>query len=110
MALAYIELGIWPKEFWRLSLYEWSLCVARVNKIRDDKKREENLLIVLEGNTMALHANLHRDPNTTPAYDGRFFYPMSYDDIVEETKKVTGKEMMDFLTERFKNKPIKKRG
>lgn len=93
-----------------LTLYDWSLCVARINKIHDEKKRDEDLLIRLEANTMALHANLHRDPNTTPPYDGRFFYPMSFNEIVEETKKVTGQEMMDFLTQRFKDKPVKKRG
>lgn len=59
---------------------------------------------------MALTANLHRDPKTTPPYEGKHFYKLSYDEIVEETKSVTGKEMMEFLTERFKNKPPKKRG
>jgi hypothetical protein len=59
---------------------------------------------------MALHANIHRDPKRSLPWEGKQFYKLSYDEIVEETKTVTGKEMMDFLTEKFKNKPLRKRG
>ena len=66
--------------------------------------------MLLERNSMALLANIHRDPKKTPLFTGKNFYRLSHEQIVEETKKMTAAEAMPLLLERFKNKPIKKRG
>jgi hypothetical protein len=63
-------------------------------------------LVELERNTMALMANLQRDPNKTSPFSGKDFYKLSYDEVVQESKP-TGEEMFKVLSERFKNKPLR---
>jgi hypothetical protein len=70
------------------------------------RKQDIDLSIELERNTMALIANLTRGKNT-PAYHGKDFYKLSYDEVSEEVK-VTGEAMFKTLTDRFKNIPIRK--
>lgn len=108
--MAFIDLGIRPDEFWRLTIYEWSLCVARINKLYRDEERHRNLLIELERNSMALLANCHRDPKKSRAYTGRDFYTLPGDPSESGGRKMTGEEAFPLMLERFKNKPLRKNG
>lgn len=66
-------------------------------------------MIELERNSMALQANIHRDPKKQPMFTGKNFYRLSYEQVVEEAKKMTGQEAWPLMLERFKNKPLKGR-
>ncbi len=77
--------------------------------LQDRRRQDQELLIELERNSMALLANINRDPKKSAPYTGKDFYTLSYDEVVEESK-MTGEQMYDLLSERFKNKPIRKRG
>lgn len=56
---------------------------------------------------MALFANAHRGKEQAP-FAGKDFYKLSYDEIVEETKAMTGEQMFVLLKDRFKNKPLRR--
>lgn len=102
-------MGIWPAEFWKLTFYEWTLCVARIKKLYRDKKKEEELLIELERNSMALFANAYRGQNQA-AFRGQDFYKLSYDEIKTESdkaEKITGEALFQKMQERFKGKPLR---
>jgi hypothetical protein len=101
-----IELGKEPEQFWRLGFYEWTLWANRIRIISERRHQDKELSIELERNTMALIANVNRGKNT-PAYHGKDFYKLSYDEVTEEVK-TTGESMFNTLTERFKNIPIRK--
>lgn len=96
------------KKFWKLSFYEWSLWLQRIRVKHERIKQGRELLIELERNSMALLANINRGKNQAP-YSGTDFYKISYDEI-SETVKTTGEDMFKFLQEKFKDKPIRKRG
>lgn len=96
-----------PKKFWKLDLYEWSLWLTRILALQDKRRQDQELLIELERNSMALLANCHRSKDA-PIFSGRDFYKLSYDEIVQETTKtLNGEEMFRVLKERFKNKPLR---
>ena len=96
------------KKFWKLSFYDWSLWIQRIKTIHVRRKEDKELLIELERNSMALLANLNTGKSQA-AYSGTDFYKLSYDQK-SETSKATGEEMFKFLNEKFKDKPIRKRG
>ena len=78
------------------------------------RKQDRELLIELERNTMALHANMNRDAKQKPEpFTGQDFYVLSYDEIknaVEQVEKLTAQQIHDKMIERFKNKPPRNRG
>jgi len=89
-------------------MYDWSIWTLRIKVIAEKRKQDKELLIELERNSMALLVNVNRAKNS-PTFTGKDFYKLSYDEITE-TVQVTGEVMMKALEERFKDKPIKKRG
>jgi hypothetical protein len=95
------------KKFWKLDLYDWSLCLARIDHLQQKRKQDHELLIELERNSMALFANAHRGKDQA-AFTGKDFYPLSYDEVTEEVK-VTGERMFEIMNNRFKNIPLRKR-
>lgn len=97
-----------PKRFWKLSFYEWSIWVERIKIQHERRNQDRELLIELERNSMALLANINRGKNAE-MFTGKDFYKLSYDEVVESSK-ATGEEMFKALQERFKDKPIRKRG
>jgi hypothetical protein len=95
------------KKFWKLSLYEWSIWIQRILSLQEKRKQDQELLMELERNSMALFANAHRDQRQPP-YSGKDFYRLSYDEVTEEVK-ITGEMMYKLMTDRFKNIPVRKR-
>ena len=95
------------KKFWKLSLYEWSVKVQRILNIQEKRKQDQDLLIELERNHMALLANIHRGKDQAP-FTGKDFYRLSYDEVTEEIK-ITGEVMYQLMNDRFKNIPIRRR-
>lgn len=95
-------------KFWSLDLYHWSLWLQRILAMQNRRKQDQELLIELERNSMALFANAHRGKEQAP-FNGQDFYKLSYDEVVEESK-ITGEDMFQMMSERFKNKPLRKRG
>lgn len=82
--------------------------LQRIIHIQEQRKQDRELLIELERGTMALYANLHRDPIAYPEpYEGKHFYKLSYDEISEGVR-VTGEIMFKLMSDRFKNKPLKR--
>jgi hypothetical protein len=95
-----------PAEFWDLEFYEWSLWILRIKTVHDRRRQDSELLIELERNTMALHAQLHGNKHLT----GKAFYTLPYDDKNATDRKMTGEEMFEMLKEQFNNKPLRKKG
>lgn len=106
--MAYIELGIWPIKFWKLTLYEWTLCIARIKKQNEDRKRYEDLLIELERNHMAFLGNRTGGKEGKAPFLPTDFFKCSYDEINDEIK-VTGELMYQLMTDRFKNIPLRRK-
>ena len=99
-----------PEKFWLLEFYEWTLWIGRISHLQRIRQQEAELLIELERGSMSLLANVYRGKNS-PLFKPTDFYKLSYDsNVVEETKGLTGEELMPILMDRFKNKPVKKRG
>lgn len=94
-------------KFWGLDLYHWTVWLQRIISLQDKRKQDQELLIELERNSMALHANIHRGREQAP-FSGKDFYPLSYDEVTEEIK-VTGEMMYKMMTDRFKNVPLRRR-
>jgi hypothetical protein len=82
--------------------------VQRIVTLQDRRKQDQDLLIELERNSMALFANANRGKSQAP-FSGKDFYKLSYDEVTEEVK-LTGEKMFEVLNDRFKNIPIRKRG
>ena len=95
------------KKFWKLSLYEWSVWVQRIIALQNRRKQDQELLIELERNSMALFANAHRGKEQAP-FSGKDFYKLSYDEVTEEIK-TTGEMMYQLMTDRFKNIPLRRK-
>jgi hypothetical protein len=95
------------EKFWDLDLYHWSLWVQRIQVMQERRKQDQELSIELVRNFMALFANAHRGKEQAP-FAGKDFYKLSYDEIVEETKTMTGEQMFGLLKDRFKNKPLRR--
>jgi hypothetical protein len=82
--------------------------MERIIVMHERRRQDRELLIDLERNSMALFANAHRDHKTTAPFTGHDFYPLSFDEVVEQSV-TTGLEMFNAMSERFKNKPLKSR-
>jgi hypothetical protein len=95
-------------KFWDLEYYEWSLWLMRISRQHRKRREDQELQIELERGTMALMGNLW----STKKVKGSDFYRLSYDggETEKAAPKLTGEELMAQMKERFKNKPIKKRG
>ena len=98
-----------PEKFWLLEFYAWSLWIGRIKHLQRIRQQESELLIELERGSMALLANVNRGKDS-PVYKPTDFYKLPYDKPSEDVATLTGQDLMPILTERFKNKPIKKRG
>lgn len=92
-------------DFWDLEFYEWSLWILRIKNIHERRKKDSELLIELERNTMALHAKLHGNKHL----NGKDFYRLSYDDQGTTDRKMTGEELFEMLKDQFKDKPLRKK-
>lgn len=90
-------LSMEPDKFWRLSFYEWSLWVGRINHLVEERNNDRKLLIELERNSMALLANIH----STKKYSGEDFYKLPTD-IQPKTAGMSDKEVMELAKQRFK--------
>lgn len=103
------ELGMSPKKFWKLSFYEWSLWMNRINRIREERDQDHRLSIILHRNWMALYSNSHRDPKEFPnpfepkdffqfpeeiASDDKENKKLSADELNEKTKDITKKRLI----------------
>jgi hypothetical protein len=85
-----VKLNLSSQYFWQLTWYEWGFEVLRI--ITEDRKRisDQELLISLNGDFMALFANANRDPKKTGPFSRKDFYKLSYDTQAteEEAKNI----------------------
>ena len=95
-----------PEKFWELSYYEWSLWLLRIKHQARKRKQDQEVLIELERNSMALMVNLWSKKKVS----GRDFYTLSSDGEEKAGPAITGEQLMEKMKERFKDKPVKKRG
>lgn len=95
------------EKFWGLDLYHWSIWLQRIVNLQNKRKQDQELLIELERNSMALLANIHRGKEQAP-FSGKDFYKLSYDEVTEDIK-ITGEIMYQMMTDRFKNVPLRRK-
>lgn len=90
-------LSMEPDKFWRLTFYEWSLWVGRINHLVEERNNDRKLLIELERNSMALLANIH----STKKYSGEDFYKLPTD-VQPKNMGYSNAEVLELAKQRFK--------
>lgn len=85
--MAVSELGMSPKKFWKLSFYDWSLWINRIQNLQKKRNQDQELLIMLQRDWFALYANSNKSKNDEP-YDPSDFYTLSTDEKQEKKKIV----------------------
>lgn len=101
IAFAYTECGLSIEAFFRLSWYEWSLEVEKVNISRKKEHRIWEGQASLTRDFMALFANANRG-KSTPPFKGSDFIKLSFDEP-EDGKRGTEYISPDQVIERFKS-------
>lgn len=97
LAFAVSEGGLSVDEFFELSWFEWSLLIL---KVKSD--RERGWMYTRE--VVAAIYNVNRDQKKRPKpFDGKEFYPLSFDKKEEETKVMTPKEIKEMLGSKFRS-------
>lgn len=95
--MAVTDLGLSPKEFWRLTWYEWGLYCLKLYKDSKRMLAQRELSIDLTRHFMALFANANSKEEFKPQ---DFLWKLSYDDKPEEVKPLEIVEVES--VERFK--------
>jgi hypothetical protein len=76
--VAVTDLGLSPKEFWRLTWYEWGLYMMRLYKLNQERLYDRDFRKDLTGQFMALFANANRSKGQR-AFRREDFFKLSYD-------------------------------
>lgn len=103
LAFACTECGLSIEEFFKLSWYEWSLEIEKVNKrLRYDHLQwEKHAVLVRE--QMALFANANTGRNGRK-YKGSDFFKLSFDTTEAlEQKRLSPSDVDRLLSKRVKN-------
>lgn len=97
IAFAVTEGGLTLDEFERLSWFEWSLLILKVKS-----ERERGWMYTRE--VVAAIYNVNRDQKKRPKpFEGKEFYPLSFDNKDEEKKVMTPKEIKEMFGSKFKH-------
>lgn len=83
------ELGMSPKKFWKLSIYDWSLWMRRVNQIREDRDQNARLQLTMYRQWMALYYNSVSKEKVEP----QDFYKFPEEMEEREEKKLSKEEL-----------------
>lgn len=51
------ELGMSPKDFWELSIYDWSLWMRRIKHLREERENSARLQLTMYRQWMSLYYN-----------------------------------------------------
>lgn len=94
-----------PKRFWKLTLYEWSLCVLQITakQNRDNANRE---LAIELWRTFFSHWLTSKDGRP---HDPTELARLSYDAAPVEKQKVPADELQKAMEEKFKKRPTRRK-
>jgi hypothetical protein len=78
-------VGLSPEEFWNLTWYDWVMYMYRFYKENERRLSDQELVVSLNGDLMALIANVNRDDKKRPTpFSKHDFYKFSEDTQLKE--------------------------
>jgi hypothetical protein len=101
------RVGLSPETFWRLTWYEWGLYILRLYEESEKRNADHEILMALNGDLMALIANVNRDPKKrVNAFSRNDFYKLTFD---TQLKQEVDPELFQKVARRLGGK-IKQKG
>lgn len=86
--MARTELGMSSKEFFRLTWWEWGMCLLQIYKNNKRRQEDHELSMELTRQFMALFANANRSKTTKP-FMPQDFWKLSYDTQITPSEAPT---------------------
>jgi hypothetical protein len=97
-----------PEKFWDLSWYEWGLYVLRLFEHTERQKAQQEFVMAMNGDLMAMLANINRDQKKHPGFFTRNdFYKLHLD---TQLKKEVDPELFAKVAKKLGGTIKKKKG